>query len=203
MIVHPLILTGEKVKLVPLHTSQFEELIRESHDPKIWTYMPVDGTRSDILRDALNTALEEREKGIEYPFAVIELETGKIIGSTRFLRINSEHRNLEIGWTWYLPEFWGKGYNEECKYLLLKHCFEVLDLKRVQIVTWDQNLRSRKAVERIGGKFEGTLRNFVIRRGIVRSTAVYSIIDEEWPEIKVRLAELFKSRYSKNSGITS
>ncbi len=194
---HPLELEGEKVRLKPLTEEYFDELIGLSHEEIIWTYMPVNGTDNEKLRAALNEALLKRDKGEQYPFVVINKDTGKVMGSTRYLHINAEHRNLEIGYTWYLPEYWGKGYNEECKYLLLKYCFEELKTIRVQIITSSKNLRSQKAIERIGGKFEGVLRNVVIRNGDKRSVAYYSIIEEEWNDVKQLLIKLYTEKYKK------
>ena len=159
--------------------------------------MPVKGTDKNKLREALNEALIKREKSEQYPFIVLNKATGKVMGSTRYLHLNEEHRNLEIGYTWYLPEYWGKGYNEECKFLLLKHCFEVLKTIRVQIITSSKNSRSRKAIERIGGQFEGILRDVVIRNGDKRSVAYYSILEDEWEEIKPMLNRLYEDKYSK------
>ncbi len=194
---HPLILEGKKVKLIPLTEQYFDELIRLSDDEIIWTFMPVNGTDKDKLLGALNEAIIKRDKGEQYPFVVINKATEKVMGSTRYLNLNKEHRNLEIGYTWYLPEYWGKGFNEECKYLLLKHCFEELKTIRVQIITSNKNLRSRKAIERVGGKFEGVLRDVVIRNGEKRSVAYYSIIEDEWNHVKQLLSKMYKEKYEK------
>jgi RimJ/RimL family protein N-acetyltransferase len=195
---HPLRLEGERVSLLPLEHEYFDELIDSAHEESIWTFMPIDGTDRTTLRHLLNQALLKREKGDQYPFVIFNRLTNRIIGSTSYLKINKESKSLEIGWTWYLPEVWGRGYNEECKYLLLKYCFENLDTIRVQIITWDKNLRSRKAVERIGAKFEGVLRNAVIRHDGKRNSAYYSIIDGEWPEVKDRLLELYRTKYASS-----
>ncbi len=191
---HPLTLEGEKVILVPLSEMYFDELIDSCRHKIIWTYMPVKANDADGLRKELTEALLEREKGTQCPFVVIEKTTNKVIGSTRFLKLTEEHRNLEIGWTWYLPEYWRKGYNEECKLLLLTYCFEILKTIRVQIIASDKNLRSRKAIERIGGKFEGILRNVVLRHDGPRTTAYYSIIDSEWEEVKANLLLLLQAK---------
>jgi RimJ/RimL family protein N-acetyltransferase len=192
---HPIILQGKKITLCPLEENLFEELINSSQNEIIWTYMPVNGLDKKQLHTALEDALLLREKKEQYPFVVIETETKKIIGCTRFLKLNEEHKNLEIGWTWYLPEYWSKGYNEECKLLLLSYCFEVLHTIRVQITASDKNLRSRKAILRIGATFEGVLRNILIRRNEKKSAAYYSIIDEEWSNVKLKLIQLLESKY--------
>lgn len=193
---HPLQLEGEKVKLLPLSEEHIEELIEASQHEIIWTYMPVKGTDKEKLRAALKEAIIKREKGEQYPFVVINRENGKIIGSTRFLDLNEEHRNLEIGYTWYLPEYWGKGHNEECKYLMLTHCFEELRTIRVQIITSHKNLRSRRAIERIGGKAEGILRDVIIRNGEKKSIAYYSILEDEWKDVKMPLKHLYEEKYT-------
>ena len=191
---HPLKLEGDKVRLVPLEEKHFSELIRIAENEIIWTYMPVKGTDGEKLTADLKEALLLKEKGEQYPFVVIEKTTQKIIGSTRYLKLNEEHRNLEIGWTWYAPDYWGKAYNEECKLLLLRHCFKTLKIIRVQITAAEKNTRSRKAIERVGAKFEGVLRNLVIRNGEKRNAAFYSIIEEEWPSVEANLKELIKIR---------
>jgi RimJ/RimL family protein N-acetyltransferase len=195
---HPLRLEGERVHLIPLEDEYFDSLVDSSQEESIWTFMPIDGTDKMRLGDLLKQAILKREKGEQYPFVVLDRFTKRVIGSTSYLKLNEEFKSLEIGWTWFLPEVWGKGYNEECKYLLLKHCFENLDTIRVQIVTWDKNLRSRKAVERIGAKFEGVLRNAVIRHDGKRNSAYYSIIDEEWPGVKDRLFKLYRTKYASS-----
>lgn len=194
---HPLSLEGEHVKLLPLAETHFDELVEVGTDQIIWTYMPVPGFEGDKLRAALIEALLQKDKGDQYPFIVIDKLTGKIIGSTRYLKMTEEFKNLEIGWTWYKPDYWATGYNEECKLLLLSHCFEELKTIRVQIVAAEKNSRSRKAIERIGAKFEGVLRHIVIRNGDKRSAAYYSILEEEWPEVKKNLVQLIKIKTAK------
>jgi RimJ/RimL family protein N-acetyltransferase len=105
-----------------------------------------------------------------------------------FHNIFPEYRKLEIGWTWYHPDYWRTGYNRECKLLLLSYCFEVLNTIRVQFVTDENNLRSYNAILGIGATFEGVLRNERIRaNGAYRNTAVFSIINSEWQMVKTKL----------------
>ncbi len=191
---HPLILEGQKVILVPLERKHFDGHAELAKNKDIWTWYHYDGTNKDTLVKNLEDTLTLFDRGEQYPFTVIDKLKGKIIGTTRFLRINPEFRNLEIGATWYNPDYWSKGYNEECKLLLLTYCFETLHCVRVQFTAWDKNLRSRKAIERIGAKFEGIMRNAGIRLGEVRSNACYSIIIEEWDEVKDTLQGLIKIR---------
>lgn len=189
----PVILRGNKVRLEPLNREHFEALLVIGQQTEIWAHLPINGANPDILLAELKTALARRASGEHYPFVIIDTVNNKIIGSTRFYNIYPEHRKLEIGWTWYDPAYWGTGYNIECKYLLLTYCFETLKTVRVQLQTSAKNERSRAAIQKIGGKFEGILRNDRIRPdGTLRDTAVYSIIQEEWEEVKVMLEGMIR-----------
>ena len=109
--------------------------------------------------------------------------------------IHPKDRKLEIGWTWLHPDYWATAINPECKLLLLTYCFETLKTIRVQLKTSDINLRSRKAIEKIGGKFEGVLRKDRIRdNGVPRNSAYFSIIEEEWESAKKNLEKLLSLR---------
>jgi N-acetyltransferase len=188
-------LNGKMVKLISLASEHFDELLNACSEPIIWIHLPIPGNR-EALFDALTNAIMEQKKNLQYPFTIIEKKTGKIIGSTRLLKLNPEHRTLEIGWTWYLPSYWGKGYNDECKMLLLTYCFEVLKTIRVQICASEKNIRSRRAIERIGGRFEGILRNLVIRHDGIRNVACYSITDDEWTGVKKKLEQIVTEKAS-------
>lgn len=188
---HPTRLMGSIVRLEPLHESHFDDLIRSGADPDIWTHLPFDGSNGEKLRRELGTAIMNRANGTQYPFTIIAQKTGRIIGATRLFDLFPEHKKLEIGWTWYHPDAWGKGYNIEAKLLLLTFLFEELGVNRVQLKTRDTNLRSRAAIEKIGGVYEGHLRaDRVMPDGSVRDTMVFSIIKNEWPAAKVRLQNL-------------
>lgn len=186
---HPVLLQNEYVRLEPLSSDHFDRLLHIAQAPEIWQFLSINGTDSELLLKELKSALLRRLTGEEYAFTIFDATTGDVIGSTRFYNMYPEHRKLEIGWTWYTPAVWGKGHNIACKLLLLTYCFETLKTVRVQFQAHDQNMRSRAAIRKIGAKYEGTLRNERIRyNGEVRSTAIFSIIDEEWPEVK-RLLE--------------
>lgn len=194
---HPLILESENIMLVPLEEKYFDALYQTATDEIIWQYMPVKGYIQDILFEALHDALIKRKSGEQYPFLIFHKGENKIIGSTRLLKLNREHRNLEIGYTWFQRDYWGKGWNEECKLLLLSYCFEQLKTIRVQIIAADKNLRSRNAILRIGATFEGVLREVLLRDGNKRSVAYYSILEEEWNSVKKHLTQLVHDRQSK------
>lgn len=184
----PVLLEGQKVKLAPLGSEHFPSLLEIGKQKIIWENFTIDGSDEEQLISNLQSGMLMRASGEQYPFAIIDKKTGKTIGSTRFLNIFSEHRKLEIGSTWYDPAYWGTGYNTECKYLLLEHCFETLKTARVQLQTSEKNLRSRAAIQKIGATFEGMLRKErILPNGNFRNTAVFSIIDDEWPQVKQML----------------
>lgn len=182
---HPVILQGNKVTLMPLDRSHFNELLQIGADTRIWEYMSINGADPDRLKRHLESAVLKRATGEQYPFTVFDNQKNKIIGSTLFHNIFPEHRKLEIGWTWYDPAYWRTGFNRECKFLLLEFCFDVLKTIRVQLVTDEINIRSRKAIEGIGAVYEGVLRNERIRaNGVYRNTVMYSIIPDDWQKIR-------------------
>lgn len=173
---HPTILQGETVDLIPLEKENFEELYQAASDKRLWEFIPSDGSGREKFYEMYNFALAEREKGNHYPFIIYHKGIRKMIGSTRLFDIFQKDKKLEIGWTWLTADYWGTTINFECKLLLLTFCFEVLKANRVQIKTDERNLRSRKAIEKIGGHFEGIFRKDKIRdNGVIRNTAYYSI----------------------------
>ncbi len=199
---YPLILSGETVDLVSLDKSHFAELGKAAINDSIWEFTLNDCSTPDKFNKVYEDALIGREQGSEYAFVVLHKPDNKLIGSTRFLDIDLHHKKLEIGWTWYHPDYWATEVNLECKLLLLTYCFETLNTNRVQIITDQNNLRSRKAIEKIGGKFEGILRNDFIRdNGTKRSSAYYSIIDEEWDEVKKNLTLLYRRKINKSNDL--
>ena len=189
---HPILLQGEKVLLKPLQAEHFPELVEAAQHEIIWHYMPVNGMDKSKLEAALEEALKLFSSGEHIPFVVMETASNKIIGSTRLIHPNEAFRSIEIGWTWYRPEYWSKGFNEECKLLLLQYCFDTLKASRVQLIAAEKNVRSRNAILRIGASFEGVLRDLVIRDGVKRSVAYYSILENEWPAVKQNLKNLIQ-----------
>lgn len=192
---YPTILEGTHVELVPLEQEHLEELYIAAADKDLWALIPTDGSDKTIFYKNYEFALSERENGNQYPFVIRHRESQKLIGSTRFFEIYPSDKKLEIGWTWITKEFWGTSINLECKLLLLTHCFEVLKTNRVQLKTKDDNFRSRKAIEKIGGVFEGILRKDKIQGdGTTRNAAYYSILDDEWNTAKQKIETLIKEK---------
>lgn len=192
---YPTILDGQTVRLISLEKDHISELENLAKNKQIWEFYPIDGTRSDKFIPAFETALIEMKNGTQFPFVIFHKEENKIVGSTRYLDIQWRHKKLEIGWTWLHPDYWATEVNLECKFLLLTHCFEELTTTRVQLKTDENNLRSRKAIQKIGGEFEGILRNDMIKdNGIKRNSAYYSIIADEWEHKKSLLIELLEEK---------
>ncbi|MGN4126901.1 GNAT family N-acetyltransferase [Lysinibacillus sphaericus] len=181
------------VLLKPITKEDVSGVLAAGRYPEIWSYLSTTIEQESDVHNFVDKALTEKMQKKEFPFAIVEKRSGKIVGSTRFMDIDDKHKRLEIGNTWITPTFWRTAVNTNCKYLLLQYCFEVLDLQRVQIKTDLENLRSQRAIERIGATKEGILRNHMIRKdGTARHTVMYSITLEEWPEVKRLLEELIK-----------
>jgi RimJ/RimL family protein N-acetyltransferase len=182
------ILEGEFVRLEPLRIGHVEPLAEAGIAEGVWRWTVQDITSVDQMRQYVETALNEQERGVSLPFVTRERTSGRVIGSTRFGNIDSGNRGVEIGWTWINPE-WQRTYvNTEAKLLMLTHAFETWNCVRVQLKTDALNEKSRNAILRIGAKFEGILRQQMITdSGRLRDTAYFSIIDKEWNEVKSNL----------------
>ncbi|NCX95645.1 MAG: N-acetyltransferase [Chitinophagia bacterium] len=182
---HPTVLQGSRFSLLPLEKEHFDALIIAAADERIFEFMSVNLSHKETLIPHLQSLMLKRLTGECYPFTVIDNAKQQAIGSTVFHNMMEVNKKLEIGWTWYSPQYWQTGCNRECKFLLLRFCFETLKTVRVQLITDVNNHRSRRAIEGIGATFEGVLRNERIRsNGRLRDTAVYSIIEQEWAEVK-------------------
>ncbi len=192
MQVKPVTLTGRVVRLEPVSEEHVPGLAAVGMDDDIWKYMLYGPIRTEEdIRNWVRDMLERASHGTDLPFAVIELASGCVAGATRYLERRPEHRGLEIGGTWYGARFRRTRVNTESKYLLLQHAFEDLHCIRVQLKTDSRNERSQRAIERLGAVKEGVLRNHIIvPDGIVRHSVYYSILDSEWPGVKVRLQEM-------------
>ena len=189
----PLELDAEHVRLEPLTIAHTPGLFAIGQDQEIWRWLYfAPPANVDEMRARVVDALEAQSRGGELPFAVVEQASGTVIGTTRYMGIDRAHRQLEIGWTWYGRAYWRTAVNTECKYLPLRHAFESLECIRVQLATDLRNERSQRAIERIGATREGVLRKhrIVPKDGYHRSSVCYSIIDDQWPEVKARLESL-------------
>jgi N-acetyltransferase len=202
MQIHPVILTGQLVRLEPLSETHVPDLTRVAQDEDIWRYMLYPSVHNEAqMRDWVLDILTRQQRGTDLPFAVIHLSSGRAVGATRYLDIRPRDRGLEIGGTWYGTSYQRTGVNTECKYLLLQHAFEGLGCIRVQLKTDLRNERSQRAIERIGAAKEGVLRNhMILPDGVVRHSVYYSILDSEWPAVKQRLLDMLAAGNQKSQG---
>jgi N-acetyltransferase len=190
----PVVLYGDAVKLEPLDPSHADDLLAAGADPEIWRYMPIPqpGSAAEV-RKWIDDAWKLAATGEQLPFAIMDAETGRAVGSTRYLEIHRNWRTMEIGWTWLAASVQRSAVNTEVKLLLLKHAFEDHGALRVQFKTDGRNLRSQRAIERLGAVKEGVLRKQRINHdGFVRDAVYYSILDDEWPAVKERLTALLQ-----------
>ncbi|MBD0381544.1 GNAT family N-acetyltransferase [Paenibacillus sedimenti] len=188
----PHTLDGDRITLLPMSESHIPGLADAANDPRIWAYMePL--LHLSAVESYVREALQEQETGLSLPYCVYDKELGKIVGSTRLFEISVSHRHAEIGYTWYHPHFWRTHVNTECKYLLLRYCFETLNMLRVQLKTDLRNMRSQTAIARLGAQKEGILRQHrILHDGYIRDSVMFSIIDSEWPSVKKRLEGFMK-----------
>jgi RimJ/RimL family protein N-acetyltransferase len=183
----PLNLSGKKV-LTPLSTNHRDDLIRAATDGNLWEVWHTSVPSEATINNYIGQALREAETRNGLPFVIIDISTGKVIGSTRFYNTTPQFRRMEIGYTWYAKSYQRTGVNTECKYLLPKHAFEQLDSIAVEFKTNWHNHPSKNAILRLGAKQDGILRNHRIdTEGVIRDTVVFSIINGEWASVKKNL----------------
>jgi RimJ/RimL family protein N-acetyltransferase len=195
MIVVPVTLEGRHVRLEPLAMGHLAGLAEIGLDEELWRWIPVPVRTQEDLAAYIETALDEQERGVSLPFALVEKTTGRAMGSTRYGNIDRTHHRVEIGWTWVGREWQRTVANTEAKYLLLRHAFETLGCIRVELKTDSLNEKSRAAILRIGAKEEGIFRNHMITAsGRIRHSVYFSIVDSEWPAVKARLESMLNSR---------
>jgi len=190
MEIRPVTLLGSIVRLEPLSLEHVPGLFTSS-DPRLWKFMLYGEISSEKdMACWVKDMLQRAETGADLPFAVIHLASGNAIGATRYLEIRPQHNGLEIGGTWYGLDYQRTAVNTECKYLLLKHAFENLGCIRVQFKSDSRNEKSIAAIKRLGAKPEGILRNhMILGDGTFRHSAYFSILMDEWPEVKKLLEE--------------
>jgi N-acetyltransferase len=179
----PITLEGRHVRLEPLTEAHLDGLCETGLDASLWQIANIRVT----TRKEMRAYIEAAQGATQRAFAVIHKASGRVAGSTRYMNWEPAHARLEIGSTWYGVEFQRTAVNTECKYLLFTYAFETLRMNRVELKTDARNERSRAAILRIGAKEEGTLRRHMIVPGRVRDTVYFSVIAEEWPQVKARL----------------
>ncbi len=185
------ILEDEVVLLRPLEESDYENLLEISlNEPETWKYSLVGANGKENLKNYIQIALKARENKNEFPFIVLDKQSGKYAGSTRFYDINLSFKTLQLGYTWYGEKFRGTGLNKHCKFLLLQFAFETLEMERVEFRADNNNARSIAAMKSIGCKVEGVLRSHMptAEGESRRDSIVLSILRSEWfDEVKESL----------------
>ncbi len=187
------LLRGAHVYLEIL-TEWHREILRPlARDERLWEFtktLLITDTYDQQFDDYFKVALDTVKEGGQ-AFVIRSTVDDSIIGMSRVFNVSVRDKRAEIGHTWYIPSVWGMIHNKECKLMLLQLLFETLGYYRVEFRIAHQNIRSQKAVEKIGGFREGVLRKYMIRNdGSRRDTVIYSIIDDEWPEKKERLLRM-------------
>ncbi|HJE19665.1 GNAT family N-acetyltransferase [Aliicoccus persicus] len=179
-------LENDRLKLIPMQLSHAKELHQINHE-SIWSYMLFQATTESLMEEWIQSAIELRNQLKSIPFIVILKSSGEVMGSTRIQHIDYERQSCEIGATWFGTKAQRTFVNSDSKFLLLEYCFEVLKVMRVQIRADERNERSNRAIERLGFTKEGVIRKERRLHGVPRNIVVYSILDEEWPEVKTNL----------------
>jgi RimJ/RimL family protein N-acetyltransferase len=183
-----LVLRNKRVELQPLSLSHIEDLSLVAYDPEIWQY----GTRivrdKDELISYVDDAITDRRAKISYPYAIIDTETGKAVGSTRFCRFSWQNSRVEIGYSWIGAAYRGTGLNKAVKFAMLEFAFKQLKFVRVELRTDLRNVRSQRAIAALGAIEEGILRKHLVNwDGFRRDTVYFGMLDTDWEASKHRL----------------
>ena len=187
-----IILQNSRARLEPLQEKHYNDLLPIAMEREIWEFTSADVKTEADFRKYFNQALLERETGNSYPFAIYDKNAGCYAGCTRYGNISLPNKRVEIGWTWYKPELQRTGINKACKFLLLEYGFKELELNRVELKTSHLNLKSQKAMLKIGATKEGVFRKNIINDdGTLRNTVYFSFINDEWPAIKENIFREF------------
>jgi RimJ/RimL family protein N-acetyltransferase len=183
-------LQGQHVTLVPLSMLHQDQLAEAVKDGELWRHWYTLIPSPEKMGEEITRRLKLQEQGSMLPFTV--MAQGQAVGMTTYMNIDAPNKRLEIGSTWYRANVQRTGLNTECKRLLLAHAFEQLNCIAVEFRTHFFNQQSRRAIERLGAKLDGILRNHAINThpdaaGALRDTCVYSILNTEWPSVKAHL----------------
>jgi N-acetyltransferase len=188
-------LQGSHATLEPLAFAHEDGIKTAVADGELWDLWFTMVPRPEGVRAYIEQLLAQRERSEAFAFAVRDNASGNVVGATRYLHIDAANRRLEIGGTWYAQNAQRTAINTECKLLMLTHAFESLGCIAVEFRTDWFNKRSQSAIERLGAKREGVLRNHMIMPdGRIRDTVVYSVILSEWSGVKMNLRHKLESR---------
>jgi N-acetyltransferase len=186
--IEPVTLSTDRLTLHPLSLADVPALGVAASDGELWEKKTTTVPRPEGFEAYVQKALELQAAGLALPFATVVNDGNRVVGSTRYMNIDAANRRVEIGTTWIAKSWQRTFVNTHAKFLMLRHAFEVLGCLAVEIRTHARNDQSRAAIERLGAKLDGILRQHMIMPdGHIRDTAVYSIVREEWPAMKARL----------------
>ena len=189
--VNPVVLCSQGVRLEPLALAHEDGLAAAAADGELWRLRVTSVPEPHQTGAYIETALQMREAGNRFAFAVVDEPTGRVLGSTSYHDILPTVRRLEIGWTWYRHSVQRSHVNTTAKLLLLDHAFDVLGCQVVGWRTDNFNFASQRAIERLGARKDGVIRGHALRRdGTVRDTVMYSLRAGEWPESRAQLLSL-------------
>ena len=190
----PITLTGRHATLAPLSQSHHDHLVEAVNDGELWKLWFTSVPKPEAMRGEIDRRLGLQREGSMLPFAVLDRTTGRAVGMTTYMNVDAVNRRVEIGSTWYRKSVQRTPLNTECKLLLLTHAFESLECIAVEFRTHFFNHASRRAIERLGAKLDGVLRNHQLAtNGTLRDTCVYCIIPSEWPAVKAHLDHLLRA----------
>lgn len=189
------VLENERARLEPITEKHFPSLLPIALHSELWEFTGFRINNEADFKRYFNTAVEERRLGLSYPFAIYDKQQQTYAGATRYANISFPHKRLEIGWTWYHPALQRTGINKATKHLLLHFGFEKMGLNRVELKTSSLNFKSQGAMLKIGAVKEGVFRKHMINEdGVIRDTAYFSFIREEWQTIqKTYFGEFIRS----------
>ena len=184
-----IILENDRSLIRPLQINDVENLLPAAiADKNLVQYSPFPIYTKELLQQYIEIALEERKNKLRYPFVLFDKKINAFGGSSSYMNISGKDKRLEIGHTWIGPSFHRTGFNRNNKYLMFSFVFDQLGYERLELKTDERNLQSRAAIEKIGGRFEGIFRShMVMADGFRRNTVYYSILKNEWPEVKNKL----------------
>ena len=187
-----IVMEDEWAKIEPLEERHYDLLLPVAMHETLWTYTVAKINTPEAFKIYFDQAMYEKRNKKSFSFAFINKQTGEYVGSSRYANIDAASKRLEIGWSWIDPSLHGTGFNRHIKWLMLSYGFDVLDLNRIELKTSHLNLRSQKAMQKIGAIKEGVLRNHTINDdGTIRHTMYFSFIKEEWPETKAKFFSEF------------
>jgi RimJ/RimL family protein N-acetyltransferase len=188
MQMEPVTLDGQYVRLEPLSMDHYSDLCDVLLDEEIGRWLPYSIATPDDMRQFIEMAVKLQAEGSSFSFAMVYKPANRVVGTSRYLNIDEESFNLEIGGSLIGKQWQRTIVNTEAKYLMLRHAFETLGCIRVQFKTDSFNMKSRTALARIGAKEEGIIRNHMVcSNGRVRHSILFSITDEDWPTVKANL----------------